>query len=418
MKKKFIISVNIDVILLLGLTIGIFITQYRIVELQGYIILACELLCTIIFLSYSGIENDKRIGIVTLTYLIFCIYCIIQSIIILGRVDSIKDIIYRQIGLLFFSMVFTKRNNFIQILFFFRNIGIISSLIGCLELFFKKSFFSDFISVETRIFATASLGTYATRVRTFFLHPIICAAFCTITWFLLIGFPLKSNLLNNVMKILTIICLLGTQARSSWIAFIITNIFYIFTSGKRYKKIRISKKTVRYSLISSGIILFIFAFYSKSIYTYANIFWNRWIDGLNVNNYANYNRVTMIKIGINWWLRGGLINKLFGYGDGTAQKILSATVIRGWDIAVDNQFLTLLLDNGLIGLLLFTLILIYVVIWVIKTKNSYIIILGSCIISLYISSFFYEMLTWIFLTEPLILFICIFDVLCKENDKI
>lgn len=102
----------------------------------------------------------------------------------------------------------------------------------------------------------------------------------------------------------------------------------------------------------------------------------------------------MIRNGLNDWMRSGLIQKLFGGGATYAIDYLKNYTIRGWNTAVDNQYLTILMNFGLVGEVLFLYLAYKIATITLKAKNSKIEFWGLTCISMLISTFFYEMLSW------------------------
>lgn len=93
----------------------------------------------------------------------------------------------------------------------------------------------------------------------------------------------------------------------------------------------------------------------------------------------------MIRNGLNDWMRSGLIQKLFGGGATYAIDYLKNYTIRGWNTAVDNQYLTILMNFGLVGEVLFLYLAYKIATITLKAKNSKIEFWG---INMYFNAYF------------------------------
>lgn len=253
-----------------------------------------------------------------------------------------------------------------------------------------------------------SLGTSKTRVQTVFMHPTICGVFTMLSWLCVLFIPYKKVWLNYLARASIIVCLLGTQSRSTWIAFVLINIFCLWKKSKE-KNMRLKKGTFFQICILIILGLIITVSFGEYINNFTQIIINRWRDGMNSSNAANYNRVTMIKMGIQEWMQMGIGKKIFGSGNGYASKFLFSHPIRGWNGAVDNQYLTVLLDFGLVGITFLLSLIWYILKKTITNESKISQLCGLCLLSMFISGFFYEMFSWIFVTFLFCLFLCILE---------
>ena len=386
--KRMIIYIFLIILVLL---------QFRMAAKQGYVLLPMEL--TIAFLFF--IWERKKILLFRKQdplniWIFFLIYSLVVSVLIdLTDYSAYKGMIYRCVGMtimVYFISLYTTHKD---ILIEARNVGGVFAILGTIECLTKQSIFLQFITVESRQLMSAQLGTSAARVRLIFIHPIICAVFIVFFWLCLLYRPYKIKILNYVIGVLLILSILGTQSRSSWISFMCVTMIVF---GKRVWKQHFTLNDIcGWILLSAIFTFFIFISWEK-VFSAVSVWWGRWIDGLNVTNAANFNRLTMIKMGINDWKEAGIIAKLFGRGATYALDYLKQHSIRGWNIAVDNQYLTILMNFGLVGEAIFTFLGIKISVITLKTKNTHIEFWGLVCISMFISSFFYEMLSWTMVT--------------------
>lgn len=394
---------DVYILLLMILFVAVFTANYVMTSRIGAVVLPAEALVLGLSIIFSGrIRNCFNWK--SSLFLILSIYRIISSGIMSLSSDAIyiRNIIYKELGMVLAVCVCVdciKKERFIYL---FRNIGIVLSLIGCYEYAFKISVFYRYVLNDTKIYMINNFGTSNARVRTIFLHPIICGVYTTAFWIILLYYPLKNKYLDLSVKIVTVICLIGTQSRSSWVSFAVVTIVYIL--AEKNKDISISiNGFVRYCVTAFICVLLLMFFYDK-LYEIILSVWRRLADGLNSGNASNYNRVIMIQNGIREWSTWGIIDKLTGKGNGYALRYLQSHSILGWTTAVDNQYLSLLLNSGLIGVFMYIAMANGVFYEFIKNKNSLNRACNLIILSMFLSSFFYEMLSW----EICMIIFCIF----------
>ena len=101
--------------------------------------------------------------------------------------------------------------------------------------------------------------------------------------------------------------------------------------------------------------------------------------------------------------------KSFGSGNGYAYDFLLTHPIRGWNGAVDNQYLTVLMDFGLVGIVFLFSLIYYAFKKTISSENEINQLCALCLLAMFISGFFYEMFSWIFVTLLFCLFFCILE---------
>ncbi|MCI9462447.1 MAG: O-antigen ligase family protein [Lachnospiraceae bacterium] len=398
----------------------LFFCQFRLAQKQGYILLFLEIIIGFIY----WIWNKRKIRMLSypaLIYFLFIIYRIVLSLLVSGgMVDNIKTILYKELGMFLLCVLLVQGCSRLPIIKRIRDFGVVVSILGCYELVTHSSIFLPYITVESRIYIQ-TLGTAKTRVQTIFMHPTICGVFMIITWFCVLFIPYKKNWKNYLSKFFVFLCLLGTQSRSCWIAFFVVNVLYMW---KNYKtnKIYLNKNHffhICIFLIFTVILAFIFREYIIKVFQTVV---KRWLDGMDSNNAGNYNRVTMIKMGLHEWGNLDILRKIFGAGNGYAYQLLLSNPIRGWRGAVDNQYLTVLLDFGLVGFFLLIFLAGYIFIKTIRSSDSTYQFFGLCLLSMFISGFFYEMFSWITVTLLFCLFISILEqkiILCNmERDNI
>ena len=382
--------------------------QFRMAARQGYVLLPMEIAIALLFFVWNGrvrISLYKRK--LLFTWVLFLIYILGVSVIIDGnRISAYQNIIYKCAGMTIMAYFVSMYMNHKETLKIIRNTGGILSLLGVVECITKQSLFLQFITVESRQYMVEQLGTSAARVRLIFIQPIICAVFMVFFWLSLLYSPFKNRILNIVFGLSIIISILGTQSRSSWIAFVCVTLLALKNKIKTYQ---FKKNDFYGGVIFLILCIVVVCFNWKSLHAVFNLWWMRWVAGLNTTNASNYNRMTMIRNGLSDWMSASFIQKLFGGGATYAIDYLKNYAIRGWNTAVDNQYLTILMNFGLVGEVLFLSLVYKIGIITLKAKNPRIEFWGLACISMFISTFFYEMLSWTMITMLFTLSICMLE---------
>lgn len=398
------ITINRRIFLFELFSVIMFFCQYRIANKQGYILFFFELVIGCIC-WLGGAKKNEAVPKSLSIYFSLIIYEIILTLMVSNRnVENVKHILYIELGMLFLCYFLVDECSNIAIIKRIREFGLVMSLLGCYEFATHSSIFARYITVESRIYTQSS--DY--RVQTIFMHPTICGVFMVLSWLCVVFIPYKKVWINYVAKVSIILCLLGTQARSAWVAFAIINILYIC---EKYmgKSIRLKRRTFIQicCLVVVGLIIAIC--FRESINIIVKTVIKRWLDGMDSNNAANYNRMTMIKMGLQEWMSLGIGRKIFGSGNRYTYELLLTHPIRGWRGAVDNQYLTILLDFGLVGITFLFVLMYHVFKKTITSDNEICKLCGLCLLSMFISGFFYEMFTWIFVTLVFCLLLCILE---------
>lgn len=300
-----------------------------------------------------------------------------------------------------------------EIVRFVRTIGVINAYIGVYETITRSSLFIRFVGIDSRVFIANSLGSSASRTRTVFMHPIICAVFCIFIWCILLYYPLENSRINFMSQIALLITILGTQSRSSWIAFVIVTLLY-YAKRINIRSISIEIDLFFYVVLVCIIMMITYLIFRSYINETIVAFYNRFILAMDFNSAGSYNRLKMVSMGLSDYKKWNLFSGVFGKGYGYALSLLQHNAIRGWITAVDNTYLTVLLDYGIIGVL-------FLILYITEAVRLYIIgnrlkqMCGLGILSVFISGFFYELFSWA--TTDIILAFLLGILIVFEDDK-
>lgn len=392
-----------------------FFCQYRVAKKQGYILFLLEISIGCLCWLWSAKKNEP-VSKILLLYFFLILYKIILTLMVSGiRIENVQRILYKELGMLFLCYVLIRGCSGITIIKRIREFGLCNAFLGCYEFITHSNIFARYITVESRMYIQ-SLGTSKTRVQTVFMHPTICGVFMMISWLCVLFVPYRKPWIDYLAKVSIILCLLGTQSRSTWVAFIAINIFYIWEKYKG-KNIYLKKEHFFRACIVIMIGFIITISFNEYISSIGHIIINRWRNGMDTNNASNYNRMTMIRMGIQEWMRLGIGRKIFGSGNDYAYKFLLSHPIRGWNGAVDNQYLTILLDFGLVGVFFILSFICYILKKITVSDDKISQLCGLCLLSMLISGFFYEMFSWIFVTLLFCTFLCILEKNTSEKEE-
>lgn len=412
------IRINIRVLLMLIMVSVTLVCRYNFDARIGYVVFPLEIvLFFVLWLlnmrkGENSIYSDRSLLYV---HIAFMVYRIIISAITTGNIyEGAKKILYYELGtflVFFYAFKLLETEHIIKTL---RTIGIINAFLGVYETVTRSSLFLGFIDVKSRLFVINTLGSSAARARTIFMHPIICAVFSTVSWCVLLFYPLKNRWLNTIVRAAIIITIMGTQSRSSWISFAGINALYLIKHIKPQRIILINKNSMIHKALMIFVIM-ITVYVCRSYLQEAMLaFSKRWLMALDFNNAGNYNRVTMIKMGLSEFVGRDFLSCVFGKGFQSALNLLRHNSIRGWKEAVDNTYVTLLLDYGIIGL---SFIVYYITqAFSCALKGGRLRqMCGFSLLSIFISGFFYDLFSWY--TTDVLIALMISMLIIKTEDE-
>ena len=385
-------------------------TRYRISENVGDVMVVVESLLIALALLLCRRE-EKSFSISFFVYLVFMITRLADSFYLTGGIKGeAKVLVYRELGAAIFLMLIMTYSSRIKFYILLRNIGIINALFGCIEYLMRTCWFSRFITVMNHKYMLQNMLTDKWRVRTVFLHPLVCAVFTLITWVLLIYMPCKNRWIQIVSQIAVVICLIGTKARSSWVSFAIVSALIIVVRQIK-GRIEVSRSAIYRLFFITVLITLTMIFFWDNIYRLFGVVSSRLMSATSLSDVGRYNRVTMFKVGLNEFNKASTKNKILGFGPDYAINMLKAHPIRGWNKAVDNTYVSVLLNYGLLGLILHLGILLLSISNMLRTKSHISEMCAVGVISIFVSAFFYEMYSWFTVT------VCFIMLLLGQTDS-
>lgn len=396
------------------LFIVILCLNYVPVGSKGTLIILLELL--IIF--FSVVANQVQI-VYDFDYKLLVFLFIYEAMISVITSEAYNQVLYKNLFLLIAIKLCCTGINIEKTVLYIRNIGIVLSILGVYEFFTRNSLFYSLINIESKRYFASAFGSSSARVRLIFIHPIICGAFTVVFLILLINYPLKSRIANTVALLVEITCLIGTQSRSSFLAFFIVVFLNIITHTVN-RTIRIDNMLFYLSEIL--IVAIFFGAAGSYLFDLINPVINRFLNGFSSTDSSNYLRTAVAFRELEFYLANyGWLEKIFGRGFSSAIRILVENpVYAHYSLAVDNQYITLLMDSGLVGLITYMLFIFYQIVCLIRCDQKLIKIRCLCIISLAVSSLFYDMLAWEMVCFILFVFVSLpvsNTDLCESNEQ-
>ena len=197
--------------------------------------------------------------------------------------------------------------------------------------------------------------------------------------------------------------LLSTRSRSAWIALALMVVLFLIKSSSD----KLDKKKIFFLIfcIAAGIV-FTFTPQFETIYEFIFSRFSGTMESASATQrLGSYAYIFMRLIG------GNPIHIFFGYGEGAANSVMEMTTITLASFATtDCQYLTILYNYGLLGLLMIILFAIKIVKNYFKTacdpeqEMLILSILGGG----YVTAIFYDIYGWLSISTLLMLFIGIY----------
>lgn len=243
------------------------------------------------------------------------------------------------------------------------------------------------------------------RVISVFSHPIGYAIVLTFFFLIALYFPYKSKNKQSTYMLLILINLLCTKTRMAMIAVVISAIIYLIKSDKLSEFLRGKVNYTKNSLIYL-VIIFLLAtvcvgvfhakieeFVDSIVYRIIQMFTGS-EQGIRLGVIANY----FTGLGEN-----SVLEIIFGKGTGYASSYMIENPIYYWNEmgdkvawaeTTDNMYITILMNYGVVGFLLFLRVLISAIKRIINEIDKNTLFGCSGLIAIFFDLFFFEGLYW------------------------
>lgn len=332
-------------------------------------------------------------------FLIFVMYTVLSTIInrVIGTTNNYQnsELIFDSIlqYLLPLLVLYLFSSLPIQSIFFrfYRNFMVICSLMGLFEYLTKIQIYQNLILTERAIynfenFSNITKSSY--RLMMFFYHPIYYGLLLVLALIVLLYIPYKSTIIQFISIILIFINILLTKSRSSWLVAIIC--FAIFIAKRR--KISFTRKRLFSILKVYGLIVFVIIgikIFKPDILVSVSEMVGERIMALSEGNGTDI-RIANILIAKNI-LADNFGILLFGGGNMYAVSYLQNNPTLGyWTSAIDNQYITCILNYGIVGLTLFLYFFYLIIKRFIRQDDIYSMIASLSIIAIMLLALFFE----------------------------
>jgi len=256
-----------------------------------------------------------------------------------------------------------------------------------------ESVFGNFLDPFTvRVYA----ATY--RLHSVFLHPIIFSLMM-LQLFVLSHYFIENQIVKSVVSFAAFYCIFLTLTRAAWLTFVI--VFVLFGVHNAYvlkEPLFVGKVFNKKRLIEVGIViaLLVFVILRSDLGQYISTFWNRW-NALEGSASISYRSSTISAI-FDGMKQRNVVQWILGAGNLSAQSLLGNYGIYFGSIGnnvVDNQWLGVLADFGLLGLLAMIYLTFHSIkLFLNKDMDTSIWALSLCIISLLLIAFVCDIFNW------------------------
>lgn len=315
-------------------------------------------------LVFCIMRKRLNIGFINrnLMFIIFFTYCffltLIGSIIGFAEIKSIFKFIVEYVLLVYCvsSCLFFDKTEGILSLLDIRNMICISAIYGTVETILKYNPLTNIVSTINWLNYMNAL-TYRYQPSSIYLHYTYYAFFLLIGFIILLKFPFKKKLINIGAYILIIEQLFFSKSRMGWITFVLILFFYWVIVNKKGK----IKKRYLYSIFILIIVFFIVISVKPELV--------RDINSVIINRFASFKIYGMRdgSLGQRWgtllnypkYLKKYPLQAFVGTGSETINNVFlrEFSYFVGYDTA-DNQYLTILVETGIIGFFMFCIALL------------------------------------------------------------
>lgn len=206
------------------------------------------------------------------------------------------------------------------------------------------------------------------RASLFFYHPIYYGMYVTIALVIITVLPFKNKLVQIISYIILISGALLSKSRVCWFALLFVAILY----GIKNISVVFSKKAIRNIIFwTLGLFLIGIVFSRTPIMnSMVNAMFDR-VNNLSGSNIEYGARLANLSIPGKIATEKSWLFFILGGGMGYGKSFLMANPsINNWTEAIDNQFLTLFIDTGIIGLLIYIGMFVTVTLEFFKRKNK------------------------------------------------
>ena len=300
-----------------------------------------------------------------------------------------------------------------KVLIALRNFGVFLGVFGILESFTGFPVL-HYVLTRSNEVQTYGYGLGKYRINLIFGRPIICGTVLFFFWMILLFYPCKSKRINISCHVILLANILLNRSRSAWAAMIIIAIIIFF----KFRNRKFKKKHLYYVFGAVAAILLLRIIGVDVIGSIFDAINNRLVGMFEAGTGQIVRIETILSCMRYWFLEGHITDFIFGAGKNFSNAFMVAhPVIKGawkWDGCVDNQYFTMILDSGIVGLSCYILAIFFAIKRIIKCKKSDTLALFSNItlIGMFVCIFFYEGFNY-----PLIFWLTTYGMVLSDVSK-
>lgn len=355
--------------------------------------------CSILILIYVYFFKHKKYQIqIVENKVIYIIYISISMILSLIIGYKNKVAISYFINLAILTMILVRilqvygNDYFNQFFINFIRIMLIFNIISIIELTLNTNFWVNFLPEYDRV-NFIGIGREGFRIFSTFRHPIVYGNILVITIGIIITFRMYFNKVYYYINIvLCLVNLYGTRSRSSWIAFVVLILFLLIIKIKQCTRMK-KKKLLLGSMTVILISIIMIGIFGNEVLQILQTIIDRFSFSDN-NIESKTQRIGAIKNILNSF-NHNILSLFIGNGMRTTGKfMIENQVLLDGFMSVDNQYITMLYDMGIVFLIV---VILYIVnsifsIFTYMCSKDRLPILIIVITS--VNMFFYEALFW------------------------
>lgn len=287
-----------------------------------------------------------------------------------------------------------KKSDGIRFFVLVRNFLLLCCMLGFVELIFKVQIYKPLI---TNPFAINNFNTYGDvkssiytyRTTLFFYHPIFYSVLLSACFAIILYKPFKSKFINSCSLIFVLAALICTQSRSGWMGCIVVLVLHFIDHNKERFTNKKVMDALKIALLSFSIGLIIIVVAPQAVANLIEIVSNRLSQVRSGNAFgARLANLNLVNIFVD---NNGVFSLLIGGGRNFGSHLLASnTQIDGWSNAIDNQYITIFLDYGILGVYLFVTFYIKVFLLFLRSMKTEVKIACCIIVTIAFESLFFE----------------------------
>lgn len=339
---------------------------------------------------------SSKLGKMEKYLMVYIIYGFILTIVRYKQVYNLKNafnLLFEYV-IVFIACHFIKNYDWNMIIEWLRNFGLLLCGFGIGEGVFKFPILHYWL---TGSYATQTYGSDSFRICLIFGRPILCGTMLLFLWGALYCKPFKNSTINLLAHGIFILNILMNKSRSCWIAFALMVVLIVC------KKCRKRRVKLKYFKILLMLFVLVAIFEILGIDVVGTIY-NSVADRIKGSLEAGTGQIVRIENMISsfnyWFKEENYLDFLIGGGKNYSITFMNAhPVYKGnwkWEGVMDNQYLSIIHDFGIVGFVIFFGIVIVAMERFIKctSYDVFSIYANTTLLGLSICIFFYEGLNY------------------------